>query len=293
MKTETILARAHKALCLAGLLAMAGCSAWAPQQEASDRTLSASMADEAPAPAPDASARPPAPSPVSPWGRQAVDARPAASQGQWEHYTLPGKQSSRYTYARKDGRDAIEVVSRSAASAKRQKLHVPADELGTLRFSWNVPALIEKADMARADSDDSAVRIVLVFEGDRSRFSPRNAMLSELARTLTGEELPYATLMYVWCNQRPVGEVIVNPRTDRIRKLVVESGKQGLGRWLDYERDIRADFERVFGEPPGALLGVALMTDTDNTRSTAHAWYGTLRLQPQLAQTAPPVQASR
>ncbi len=293
MKTETILARAPKALCLAGLLALAGCSALAPQQEAADRTLSASVTDETPDQAPAAAAKAPPPAPASPWEQQAVDARPASPRGQWEHYTLPGKQSSRYTYARKDGRDAIEVVSSSAASAKRQKLHVPADELGILRFSWNVPALIEKADMARADSDDSAVRIVLIFEGDRSRFSARNAMLSELARTLTGEELPYATLMYVWCNRRPVGEVIVNPRTDRIRKLVVESGKQRLGRWLDYERDIRADYERAFGEPPGALLGVALMTDTDNTRSTAHAWYGTLRLQPQVAQAAPPVQASR
>lgn len=238
--------------------------------------------------------KPPAAEPAaSPWERQAVDTRPDAPQGRWEHYTLPGKQSSRYAYARKDGRDAIEVLARSSASVKRQKLHVPAEDLGALRFSWNVPALIEKADMARADSDDCAVRVVLIFDGDRSRFSARNAMLSELARTLTGEELPYATLMYVWSNRRSVGDVIVNPRTDRIRKLVVESGGQRLGRWLDYERDIRADYERAFGEAPGALLGVALMTDTDNTRSTARAWYGPLRLESLAGRAASPVQASR
>ena len=52
-----------------------------------------------------------------------------------------------------------------------------------------------------------------------------------------------------------------SPRSDRIRKLVVESGSARLDQWLDYERDIRADFERVFGEPPGALVGVAIMTD--------------------------------
>jgi hypothetical protein len=68
--------------------------------------------------------------------------------------------------------------------------------------------------------------------------------------------------------------VIVNPRTDRIRKLVVESGRGNLNQWLDYERDIRADYEKAFGEAPGALVGIGIMTDSDNTRSSAKAWYG-------------------
>jgi hypothetical protein len=85
--------------------------------------------------------------------------------------------------------------------------------------------------------------------------------------------------MYVWCNSRPVNEVIINPRTDRIRKLVLESGKANLGRWLDYERDIRADYIRAFGEDPGALTGIAIMTDTDNTQSQATAWYGPISLR--------------
>ena len=103
-------------------------------------------------------------------------------------------------------------------------------------------------------------------------------MLSELTHSLTGEHLPYATLMYVWCNQCPPESVIVNPRTDRIRKLAVESGTARVGEWLSYSRHIRADFEKAFGETPGALVGVALMTDTDNTRSTTRAWYGNVRL---------------
>ena len=78
--------------------------------------------------------------------------------------------------------------------------------------------------------------------------------------------------------RRAPGEVITNPRTSRIRKMVVESGTTNLGRWLDYERDVRADYIRAFGEPPGALRGVALMTDSDNTRSVTRAWYGTVRL---------------
>jgi len=170
-------------------------------------------------------------------------------------------------------------------SKLRQSVHVPPDQLGALKFSWHVPALIDGADMGLRDADDSPVRVVLAFEGDRRQFSARNAMLNELSRALTGEEMPYATLMYVWCNHRPVGSVIANPRTDRIQKIVVESGPRQLMRWQDYERNIRADFEKAFGEPAGALVAIGLMTDSDNTRSSARAWYGDVQL---VRATTPP-----
>ncbi|MFI5447348.1 DUF3047 domain-containing protein [Polaromonas sp. UC242_47] len=196
----------------------------------------------------------------------------------WQHYKLPGKQPSKFSYVRKDGRDAMAVHAQSSASMVRQAVRIEPAELDSLRFSWKVPDLIAQADMALRDADDSPVRIVLAFEGDRSKFSGKNAMLSELARALTGEEMPYATLMYVWCNSRPPGSVIVNPRTDRIRKLVVESGEGRLRQWVDYERNIRADYEKAFGEAPGALVGIGIMTDSDNTRSTTQAWYGPVTL---------------
>ena len=192
----------------------------------------------------------------------------------WSHFKLPGKRMNTFTPVRMDDRDAMWAQSNGSASMLRQKVRISPDDLGDVKFSWKVPALIAQADMALRQSDDSPVRIVLAFEGDRSRFSNKNAMLSELSHTLTGEPLPFATLMYVWCNTRPPGTVIFSPRTDRIRKIVVESGAKNLNQWLDYERNIRADFEKAFGEPPGALIGIGIMTDTDNTHSMAKAWYG-------------------
>ena len=170
------------------------------------------------------------------------------------------------------------VKAASSVSLLRQKVYIAPNELGRVKFSWKVPELIAQADLGQRDSADSPVRVVLVFDGERSKFSAKNAMLSELSHAITGEPLPYATLMYVWCNTRAPGSVITSPRTDRIRKLVVESGGVNLNQWLDYERDIQADYEKAFGEPPGALLGMAIMTDTDNTRSTTRAWYGQLKL---------------
>jgi len=211
---------------------------------------------------------------ATPWATAVTAGGPAP---QWAHQQFPGKRASQHRYVRLDGRDAVLVESSSAVSLLRQVLRVEPGDLGSLRFSWKVPALIASADMKDRDVEDSPVRVVLAFEGDRSKFSARDAMLSDLAHALTGEPLPYATLMYVWCNDTEPGTVLNGNRTSRIRKLVLESGGARLNQWLEYERDIRADFEKAFGEPPGALVSIGIMTDTDNTRSLATAWYGPIR----------------
>ena len=216
----------------------------------------------------------------SPWASASRGADQDASHlgPRWRHLPFPGKSPTRFDYTRKDGRDAIAVLAASSASMLRKKVRIEPDQLGDVRFSWKVPQLIVGADLGSREADDSPVRVVLFFEGDRSRFSPRDTMLSELLRTVTGEEMPYATLMYVWCNKREPGTIITSPRTGRVRTLVVESGAGKLNQWLDYERDIRGDYERAFGEAPGALVGIGIMSDSDNTRSTSRAWYGPVHL---------------
>lgn len=116
--------------------------------------------------------------------------------------------------------------------------------------------------------------MVFGFDGDRQRLSARNRNLFDLAETLTGEAPPFATLMYVWDPALPVGTVVVNPRTDRIRKIVVDSGPQHLRSWRDHQRNLAEDFRRAFNEEPGALVSVAVMSDSDNTKSQARSWFG-------------------
>jgi len=224
-----------------------------------------------------------APRASTPWDKASVreglrtgQAESAASH--WQHLTFPGKTANQFAYLPVDGRRVMGVRSSSAASMLRKTVSIEPAQLAGLRFSWKVPSLIEGADLGQREKGDSPVRLVLAFDGDRSRLSPRDHMLSELARTLTGEEMPYATLMYVWSNHHAPGTVLKNSRTERIRKWVLESGPDSLNRWLDYERDIRADFVAAFGEEPGRLIAVGIMTDTDNTRSNTQAWYGPVML---------------
>jgi len=204
--------------------------------------------------------------------------RKQPDSGDWHEVPLPGKRPTHYQAARKGGRSAVAAQADASASLWRKRLDIAPERLGEVSFSWWVDALIAGADVAHTERSDAVARVLFGFDGDFKRLSFRNRLQFELAETLTGEAPPYATLAYVWETSAPVESVIVNPRSDRLRKIVLDSGATQLGRWRDHRRHLARDFRRVFAEEPGRLRSVALMTDADNTRAAARAWYGPVRI---------------
>jgi hypothetical protein len=56
--------------------------------------------------------------------------------------------------------------------------------------------------------------------------------------------------------------------------VVVESGLQKVGIWVDESRNIYDDYKKAFGEDPPMINGVAIMSDTDKTKERVTAYYG-------------------
>lgn len=217
------------------------------------------------------------------WARMSVPARVGEigpDDLKWEIFRVPGKQPTSYSYVQHEGRDAVLATADASGSILRHRHRIEPAELGRVHFSWNVPQPGSGANLTLPQLEDVPVRVVLAFEGDRSRLSMKNAMLSELSLLLTGEEMPFATLVYAWSRVNKPGEVIVNERTDRIRKLVIDSGDHGYNQWQSYERDIRADYRKAFGEDPGALLSFAVFTEGEKNEGQLQAFYGPLKLLP-------------
>jgi hypothetical protein len=204
---------------------------------------------------------------------------PLAPAADWRAVSLPGKRETVYTRCVYEGRPAWHASSQAAASLWRRRIDAVVTPSTQVEFSWWVAGTIAGADLSRAEVADSPVRLGFAFDGDVSRLSMRNRMQFQLIETLTGEGPPFATLMYVWDNHAPVEAVLPSPRTDRIRKVVLESGSAHLRQWRTYRRNLFGDFQRAFGEPPGRLIGIAMMTDTDNTGSAVEAWYGDVVLK--------------
>lgn len=211
-----------------------------------------------------------------------ADAAAGASQtGAWQAVTFPGKALTTYRRDVKDGVPAWRAEAHQSASMWRHRVSVEPGQFDVVRFSWWVDRLVPGAALGEAGRTDSPARLVFAFAGDDARLSMRNRMLFDLAESLGQERPPYATLVYAWSNDLPVGTAVVHPRSDRVRKIVIESGDAHLRTWRQHERRLSDDFQQLFGEAPGPLVGVALMTDSDNLEASALTWYGPVEVPGQ------------
>lgn len=177
-------------------------------------------------------------------------------------------------------------AERSASALLVDAARVPRKD-HFIEWRWRADGLVERADLTQAALEDSPVRLILGFGGDSTKLGFRDQMFAERIKLVTGQELPYATLMYVWVNQGAVESILPNPHTGRIQMLAVESGAAHLGGWRAYVRDFAADFRRAYGEEPGPLIMVGVMTDTDNTGTVVDADYGDIRLNSIEASAVP------
>ena len=129
-----------------------------------------------------------------------------------------------------------------------------------LEWRWLVEAPLSVPDERAKAGDDFAARVYVVAPGE--------GMFA----------LPIA-ISYVWAGRGPVGADWPNPFTSKVRMVAVESGPARAGAWRSYRRNVRDDFRRLFGREVDRLEGVAVMTDADNSRQRARAWYGDILLR--------------
>jgi hypothetical protein len=193
----------------------------------------------------------------------------------WEPWVVDiRKPATRYSLAEEDGQTALRADAQRSVSGLMTGMRVDPAVHPRVRWRWKVERLIPGADERRADGDDSPARLVIAFAGDYARLDPGERARLSLASALSGREAPYAMLMFIWSSEHAPETVIPNPRSSRVQMIVVEQGPARLGRWLEYERDVAADYRRAFGEDPGPITAVGVLTDADDTQSSALTHYG-------------------
>ena len=197
-----------------------------------------------------------------------------ASEAEWKPLTF-AKVPRHTQYERLSEGDAVVVRARSAASASglAREIRIDPRRYPIVRWRWKVENLLEKSDIRSKQGDDYPARLYITFEYEPDKVSFGRRTQYRLGRLLFGD-IPIAALNYVWDGKAPAGTVVDNAYTDFAKMIVVRSGAQGVGTWVEEERNVYEDYKRAFGGEPPMIKGVAIMTDTDDTGESASAYYG-------------------
>jgi hypothetical protein len=129
------------------------------------------------------------------------------------------------------------------------------------------------------------------FEGDYKKLPFGDRLFYDQFRLFTGNQLPYAGVMYIWGSKTPKDGTAVNKYTSRIKIIAVESGREKLGQWLTESRNVEEDYRKLFGEEPGRIVSVGIMTEADQAGRSLEAYYGDIAFRSPGECQSPPCQA--
>lgn len=171
------------------------------------------------------------------------------------------------------GKFWVKAESDASASALVREVQIDPKVYPILRWSWKVENIVRKGDESKKDGDDYAARVYVNFRYDPEKASIWEKTQYGLLRSIYGSYPPKGALNYVWANKLPRGRAVDNVYTSKAKMFAVESGPEKVGQWVNEERNIYQDYKSAFGEEPPPVIGVAIMTDTDNTQEKAVAYY--------------------
>lgn len=202
----------------------------------------------------------------------------------WRAANLPKQKPpvTRYSAERVGERNVLRL---DAQASYGNLLHVLPGVAAPARLSWSwrVEQTNPATDLRHKAGDDVAAKVCLSFDLPLARLPFGERVRLQLAREVSGEELPAATLCWVWGGPELPGSFIDNVFSRRVRYVVLRQGADASATWFNESRDIRADFQRAFGDesdtlPP--LVGVLVGADADNSGSRSVALVAALRFEP-------------
>lgn len=179
-----------------------------------------------------------------------------------------------YSLVEEGGTVVVKAVSDQSASGLTRAITISPAEYPFIQWRWKVRNVLEKGDVTSKDGDDYPARVYITFAFDPAKASYLERLEYEAARLTQGRDIPHRAISYIWGSNSPVGSMVANAYTDRVMMFVVEGGDGKLLQWVKERRNVYEDYKKAFGEEPTMISGVAIMTDTDNTRESAVAWYG-------------------
>ncbi|WP_282603129.1 DUF3047 domain-containing protein [Paracoccus sp. PARArs4] len=140
-------------------------------------------------------------------------------------------------------------------------------------WNWTVEESVPATDLSRKGGDDRNLSIYFVFVPEASAPGLANANI----RSLLGNS-EVRIIQYAWGGNHGRGQVLPSPYGPRGQGVTIPLRQAGTGSHSE-NVDLAGDYARAFGGSKGALVGLAVSGDSDDTDSRIRAAIGGLTLR--------------
>ena len=159
-----------------------------------------------------------------------------------------------YTVGSNENGNFLRAIADNAASGLGKEIKINLNETPFINITWKIEQDLPGIKENTKKGHDFAARVFVIKKTGATPLSNR-------------------AINYVFSSNKEVGFSSASPYTKKSIDNVLATSKDNLNKWLTVKANVKEDFKKFHNLDVNELDGLAIMTDTDNSKMKAIAYY--------------------
>ena len=159
-----------------------------------------------------------------------------------------------YLVGSNDNGNFLKAIADDAASGLGKKVIIDLNKTPVINITWKVEKDLTGIKENTKKGHDFAARVFVIKKTGATPLSNR-------------------AINYVFSSNNKVGFNSPSPYTKKSIDNVLATTKENLDKWITVKANVKKDFKKFHNLDVDELDGLAIMTDTDNSKMKAVAYY--------------------
>ena len=164
------------------------------------------------------------------------------------------KEKTIYTVGKNDKGNYLRAVADNAASGLGKEIKINLNLTPILNITWKVEEGLTGIKENSKKGHDFAARVFVIKKTGATPLSNR-------------------AINYVFSSNNEVGTNFPSPYTKKSIDNVLATTKNNLNEWITVKANVKEDFKRLHNLDVVEIDGLAIMSDTDNSKKKSIAYY--------------------
>ena len=159
-----------------------------------------------------------------------------------------------YTVGSNENGNYLKADAENAASGLGKEIKINLDKTPFINITWKVEKDLKGINEKGKKGHDFAGRVFVIKKTGATPLSNR-------------------AINYVFSSNAKIGENWRSPYTKKSIDNVLSTSNNNLNEWVTVKANVKEDFKKLHDLEVNELDGVAIMTDTDNSKMRAITYY--------------------
>ena len=167
---------------------------------------------------------------------------------------IGAKGETEYSLGSNENGQFLRAEAKGTASGLGQKVKIDLNKTPFINITWKIEKDLKGIDEKTKKGHDFAARVFVV---KKTGFTP----------------LSNKAVNYVFSSNNSVNESWRSPYTKNSIDFVLSTTKDNINEWVTVKANVKEHFKKLHDLDVEELTGVAIMTDTDQTKIKAISYY--------------------